>query len=307
MARKGENGWQIDPIATIASYAKQLLDNVPDDVAFRAINAPALIEPQIALKSGNETNVKLGESGAAVLAVDAKKGQVLTLHTSDKNLDGLHYSGRANELFDGPNYTGLSNGNASLVSVDGPQQLVLMDQENWKSRDVKVTVSAITPIEADPEDQINKGEAHRITANGSYTVPEGLVLCSVEEGYCSDYWDGSLSGRYIEISSKDGLKLERVKTGFEDGTTTHTGNISGDDTISVSFNAVEGRPITVTATPNDDFDISVAMDSEGIGSDSELSGGTERFTFDPTSTGPYVLSVHAFSSGGSFTLSLDGN
>jgi hypothetical protein len=216
----------------------------------------------------------------------------------------MTYAGGAADLFSGGyNYAGEAG--LSVVTTDGTQQIVLLGN-SWKPAEVDVTVSVITPTDASPGAAIGKGEAHRVTLDDPYSVPEGLFLCELKNNmYCTSYYNSSFRGQYILVALEDGLKLEKVKTGFDDGSKTYNGRVGSDGTTTVDFNALEDQPVYITLTPDDDVDLRLSVLGQSDYSDSGLSGEPERLTFYPTSTGPQTIEVFAFGNdGGSFTLTL---
>lgn len=295
MLRREGEGWQVDPLGTLVSYAKQVLATIPEDVALRAYDLEGLIEPTAALASGETTSVKLGESGVGVATLSATKGQWIKVDLEGEVEANVFRPGRTRY----GDWVG-SEGGAVLASEDGDYRVVLEDWENgYEAGSVDVTATLVEPVKAGPDDLMSAGDVHVLDLTGEYVVPEGMSLYEADGDQVYDYY--SFDGEYVAFAFEDGVKLEEVSLGFEDGSTSFSGELYDD--ASVDFTVTAGQSVYITAYA--EFDLTLEIEEEDVYEDSELGGETEYLYFTPSRSGTYTLSVDDIGGyGGAFYLDL---
>lgn len=296
MVRHVDDGWQVDPLATVVAYADTVISSVPEDVALAATGLYGMIDPTATAKSGASTEVDFGDSGLGVLDVPADRGQVVVVSVDGP--DSVYTQTYSPGDVEADYYGGDSA--VAVADRKGSYRVVIGDYEKpFERGSVDVDVDVVSPRQGKPEDVLSEGEAVAFSARGAYEVPEGILLFQSDG---DEQWEGDLDGDYVAVATRDRVHLTKSVVAFTDGSTSYSGSLF--DSTVVSFTATRGRTVTLTADAP--WDLLMAVDEEDVVADSEVGGSTEYLSFTPSRTGEFTLRVEDVggTGGGDFDLTI---
>lgn len=298
VAKKEGDGWLVDPIATVASYAEHILKSTSDDVILRVLDLPALMTPSAELKVGGSTTVELGDSGMTVVTVPAKKGEIVIVTGDDED---LRY-----EVFGGAKSIDWYWG-GNLVHAPERDGDVRIGVRRWElgTAKVKLDTKVVKPKSGDIPESVKAGTAYQFSAKGEYAFPDTRFrMYKVDDNGMHDVDSNELNGEYVLVALEDGEGLKEYSVGFENGSRTYRGSLDSYSSEDILFTAIAGQGIGISADPDSDLDIALGIDDSNS-TDLGLSGEDEYLYFVPGWTGEFTLTVWSFGSGGSYTLTMD--
>jgi hypothetical protein len=236
-------------------------------------------------------------SGILVANVEAKRGQVVVI-TSDAYEGGVYDPD--SRIGGGYDHWG------PFVAQETGTYRVHFEAEKAKATSFEAEVDVLDPRPAARGAKVSRVRGQQA---GAWTVDFDNTYYggNGDEDYEvldpkgeDDFYDETLSGRYVVVVRSDNVDLVPTGPSFEDGGTSYSGTVDSDDTVSVGMRLEAGEPVSITGSA--DEDISLTVDGDTADDNVE---GAESLTFTPDTSGRYTVEVYNFgSSTSSFTLDL---
>jgi hypothetical protein len=81
-------GWRVDPLATLADYAAEIVPELTETSVLRLLGYPELAEATAELAAGSPTTVALNDAGYAVANLDVRAGESFTVSARPEGDEG---------------------------------------------------------------------------------------------------------------------------------------------------------------------------------------------------------------------------
>lgn len=173
---ESDGGWRVDPVATLADYAADIVPELTETAVLRILDYPEVAEPTDELSADAPTTVELNDAGFAVLTLEATEGEPFTITAEMEGGDGDSDDLDAYLVAPDGSYESAS----SLVEpTESGQYRLVVAADSWSPASVEVTVSSLTreplTVNQSASDSINDpGEILEyevnLTANTGYEV-----------------------------------------------------------------------------------------------------------------------------------------
>lgn len=298
MLSESDDGWQVDPVATAVSYARTVVEVVPESVALQAVGLESLIQPSAEATPNEVTTVTTDGVGTALLTVEADRGQVIVLSPNEDSYGEIYAPGAIT----------YARGYDSLLASEAGTYRIVLTTDEMREQTLETRVDVLAPKVVESAEELKpfpgqESGAYTVSLDGTYTFPEeaNFEVYDADGGELYLYGSDTLDGTYT-IVVREPVSISKVTTGFEDGGANYEGTANEGETLTLSMNLVEGLTTSISCSSAED--LSLSLPDLDVYADDGLSG-SETLVAEPYYTGSYALEIFNYGTTASFSCTID--